>query len=199
MDILAGKVSNVSHDTSALIKQAAMKNAWEERGGSGRAERSIAALKYYKERNKDAPRIAQLQQQQQSGMMYTGSGANSANSRYSAAGPLSYLSSLAEGTDEDRDTFSPAFNPNAATTVTGAPSASARSGSARHSAIARTAFANAAALAMMPLERPQLTTTMLEALTVALQQNTEGSQDGLKQRYSLMLNVPKVMNHHSYI
>ena len=49
LDLLAGKVVNTSHDTRALEKEIAMKNAWEE-GSAGRSEKSAAALRYYQER-----------------------------------------------------------------------------------------------------------------------------------------------------
>jgi len=48
MEILAGKVTNVSHDTRRLIEQAAVKNSWET-SSVGRAERAVAALAFYQE------------------------------------------------------------------------------------------------------------------------------------------------------
>eukprot|EP01034_Spumella_vulgaris_P022642 gene22642-28782_t len=49
LDILAGKVTNVSHDISNLERFTASKNAWEEKS-AGRTERAAAALAYYQER-----------------------------------------------------------------------------------------------------------------------------------------------------
>lgn len=49
LDVLAGKVVNISHDLRALEKEVALKNSWEEKS-AGRGERSAAALKYYQER-----------------------------------------------------------------------------------------------------------------------------------------------------
>lgn len=48
MDILAGRVTNVSHDTRRLVEQAAVKNSWEA-SAAGRAERAVAALAFYQE------------------------------------------------------------------------------------------------------------------------------------------------------
>lgn len=47
MEVLAGRVTNVSHDTRRLVGQAAVKNSWEASGG--RAERAVAALAFYQE------------------------------------------------------------------------------------------------------------------------------------------------------
>jgi hypothetical protein len=49
LDVLAGKVLNISHDTSALARDLAIKNSWED-ASAGRGERSAAALRYYQER-----------------------------------------------------------------------------------------------------------------------------------------------------
>lgn len=49
LDVMAGKVVNISHDIRALEKEIAMKNSWEE-GSAGRSDKSAAALRYYQER-----------------------------------------------------------------------------------------------------------------------------------------------------
>ena len=49
MDLLSGKVVNLSHDIRALEMEVAVKNSWEE-SSAGRAEKSAAALRYYQER-----------------------------------------------------------------------------------------------------------------------------------------------------
>jgi hypothetical protein len=49
LDVLAGKVLNISHDTRALEKEIALKNSWED-SSAGRAEKSAAAMQYYQER-----------------------------------------------------------------------------------------------------------------------------------------------------
>lgn len=55
LDVLAGKVLNISHDTKALEKEIALKNSWED-SSAGRAEKAAAAIKYYQERRANMQR-----------------------------------------------------------------------------------------------------------------------------------------------
>jgi hypothetical protein len=50
LDVLSGKVTNVSHDITDLQRYTAVKNLWEETI-SGREERAIAATVYNKVAN----------------------------------------------------------------------------------------------------------------------------------------------------